>query len=817
MRIIAVLLIGLMVSPTSAGTYYVTNGLGSVWSTSTNWTPNGVPDDGDTVRIDHTMHLDVSKSIGDGSSTSQAGTGTVYMASQVLHGIGTAFTTQLHLGDIVCPTGANRCKFLTSITNDTTAGYSDGNGITACSVGSPCAFTFNHMGIFVSSLKAFTVDAGATLTLKNDAAVAGGSWNQSAGSGLMFDTTSVAETFHIGADANIGGSGTLLNFAGSSGSHVTVSKTGSNIASFRTQQVGGSTDAWDINVTYNDWSDIGDASNDAFEAPCGAGKRWNFDNITLTRIGNISTGPAIAPSNSCNLTVNKFEVKEPPTAAVELPYTQLQMVDGGGTLTGTRSITNSVIGSPNSGPYLFFSNNGIKGYTITGNYFDRVAESTSSYFTSAVQLFAGNLFVRRRFASDNSTNWTFLCAGNCQITNNYYVNDEGANSLNEHELMPNDGTTVLGTWRYDHSIYEKSGPQTGGFHCAHAQGNGASAVQTFQIDHFIVLPEGNGAASCTFAARGNPNGPHSFFNNALMQQGYLTTSSGGFVMGCCGDGATAVTLARYDSSLNWSKAVGTVSGDGYGLHYIGTHADVLNAGSVGHNAHYNGRSGQLYDNAGANGTTVFGYDGFRQTNKTTTALGANDVNLGSGSNETTQGPMFIDPTRNLATFDRAYLNHTATDYDGHSINAWADATVYAVGDTVSAATTGWYDGVTINYRCIKAHTSAAANATNGKPGNYTVVTSYRKNWEFAGAYSIRKMIIARTLFIDGGLSIVSSVGMTTTISCTQASPCDVIGALTNWVRRGETAQNPALRLAGVSGVDIGAVPMDVVFVPVIVQ
>lgn len=809
MRLISILLVGLMVSPASAGTYYVTNGLGSVWSVSTNWTPNGVPDNGDTVRIDHTMHLDVSKSIGDGSSTSQAGTGTVYMASQVLHGIGTAFTTQLHLGDIVCPTGANRCKFLTSITNDTTAGYSDGNGITACSVGSPCAFTFNHMGIFVSSLKAFTVDAGATLTLKNDAAVAGGSWNQSAGSGLTFDTTSVAETFHIGADANIGGAGTLLNFAGSSGSHVTVSKTGSNLASFRTQQVGGSTDAWDINVTYNDWSDIGDASNDAFEAPCGAGKRWNFDNITLTRIGNISTGPAIATSNSCNLTVNKFEVKEPPTAAAGLPYTQLQMIDGGGTLTGTRSITNSVIGSPTSGPYLFFSNNGIKGYTITGNYFDRVAESTSSYYTSATQLFAGNIFVRRRMSTDGSTNWTFLCAGNCQITNNYYVNEEGPNSNNDHELMPNDGTTVTGTWRYDHSIYERSGPQTGGFHCAHAQGNGASAVQVFQIDHFMVLPEGNGDASCTFAARGNPNGPHSLFHNSLMQKGYLTGQSGGMQLGCCGDGATAVTVGARDN-LFWSKAVGSVSGDGYGLRYVGTAADVLIAAGTKNNAHYNGRSGQLYDNAGANGTTVFGYDGFRQTNKTTTALGANDVNLGSGSSEGTQGPMFIDPTRAFATFDSAYLGHTATAWDGASH-------VYSIGDTVSAATTGWYGGATVNYRCVKAHTSASGNSTNGKPGDYTVVTSYRTNWEFASAYSIRQAVIAHTLYIDGALGIVSSAGMTVAISCSQASPCDIIGALTNWVRRGGTPQNPALRLAGSDGADIGPVPMDVIHVPVIVQ
>jgi len=475
----------------------------------------------------------------------------------------------------------------------------------------------------------------------------------------------------------------------------------------------------------------------------------------------------------------------PPANTANGTWKLVRFVDSGGTLTGQRTVTGNMLCGPDFGAEVSWANVGINGYTIRGNCFTRAyEEGTGAYPVLTNQVFSGNLFYLRRLASEG-TQWSFLGNGGTTIDHNYYFNDQGPVQNNDHDLMAADGTGANGTWLYSYSIDERSGPQTSGFHCTHPGGTGTGEgyTQVMELSHFLVLPEGNGVGSCTVALRGFSTGTTSIHDSTL-----ITASSGGLIAGCCGISGWAGYIATVKNNLFWGKSVGSAGTDGYGAHYISTVADTIASGAVDYNAHYNARTGNLYDQAGANGIASTGYDGFRVTNNSSFNLGAHDINLGTGSNEALQGPLFVDPTRSFASFDSGYLGHTAASADGNAISAWQDAHAYVAGDTVSASTTGWYGGRTINYRCVKAHTSAAADATNGKPGNYTVATSYRTNWEFASAYSIRKAMIAGTTVTDGALGL---------------SGATIIDALREWVRAGWMAKHTALRKAGNDGSDIG--------------
>ena len=192
--------------------------------------------------------------------------------------------------------------------------------------------------------------------------------------------------------------------------------------------------------------------------------------------------------------------------------------------------------------------------------------------------------------------------------------------------------------------------------------------------------------------------------------------------------------------------------------------DILTNANVMNNATYNMADGTVYDADGLNGVTVRGYTDLWQT---TQALTATDITLTAGTNETTQGPKFVDSTRNMATYDSVKLGNSAT--------AWAGTTSYVTGDFVSAATTSWYNGVTINYRSIIATTSGILTS----PG---IGTNWRAAWEFASVFRIREGILAGQDI--GGLNYIAD--------------------LHQWVRAGFAPQESTLNAAS-DGAWIGAV------------
>jgi hypothetical protein len=158
-----------------------------------------------------------------------------------------------------------------------------------------------------------------------------------------------------------------------------------------------------------------------------------------------------------------------------------------------------------------------------------------------------------------------------------------------------------------------------------------------------------------------------------------------------------------------------------------------------------------------------------------TAQGPHDVDV---LQPTVTHPYLADTTRNVATFDTAYL-HTAAGAQ------WVTSTAYTVGQIVSDPKAGVYNGATVNYRCTVAHTSGSSTEPN-------VGASWRTDWEFASLADIRTATPAGTTYIDGA------------IGC--SAGCTAIQALEGWVKRGFTPQNPALWCSGHDGEAVGAVP-----------
>ena len=120
--------------------------------------------------------------------------------------------------------------------------------------------------------------------------------------------------------------------------------------------------------------------------------------------------------------------------------------------------------------------------------------------------------------------------------------------------------------------------------------------------------------------------------------------------------------------------------------------------------------------------------------------GANDINL-----STKAEAMFSDLTRTFATAATDWLGHTAT------AGAWSSSSVsYAVGDIVSDSQSGVWQGKTVLYRALAAHTSAATN----RPANgatWQTDCGGGPCWEYASAYYLRDLIARGTRITDASI------------------------------------------------------------------
>ena len=301
---------------------------------------------------------------------------------------------------------------------------------------------------------------------------------------------------------------------------------------------------------------------------------------------------------------------------------------------------------------------------------------------------------------------------------------------------------------------------------------GGSAAGTLSAKNCLVLPNSAGTSPGELISPLSANLTYTVEHNTVTSTAF---PSGNAESGVGVYGENYAGVAGMYASLK-SNYVYSPTGQGAFLarHVAGTVSNPLASPSAGD---YN--AGNAIVNATGSGVkAIYGaIGGYADVVGTVTNPMFTWTNGGTpdlaqlGAHDFVASANFVDTTRNLATFDTAYL--------GNCASAWATATAYNVGDIVSTSDSGFYGGATVNFRCILAHTSNAGNSTNGKPG---VATNWRTNWEFASVYRLRTS------------AAVYSAGTR------QATAKD----LYNWVAAGWAPTNTALKGTAHDGGDIGA-------------
>ena len=345
-------------------------------------------------------------------------------------------------------------------------------------------------------------------------------------------------------------------------------------------------------------------------------------------------------------------------------------------------------------------------------------------FASSSNLFVVNRFVTSRtwYGSFGDAYWFHYAADNL----NYFINS----------FIPTSGADEIADMILD---YGNTSPEE-------PDGLAISTMPTgmhYSVKRVFNLPDSAGVSSGAWfnVYPLDNSGTCSFEHNTIVS----ARGSGG--ANCLKVGErTARTgfITSYQSNLIWTPS-GKVGGFKIERHALSSVQDTVSAANADYNWGWNLAAGSE-----GNGYNVGGGSAFFST-------GTPDVNGGSGD------PEFVDPTRNLIRFDIDYLGNSPA-------TAWADVTAYAVGDVVSASDADYFGGETINWRCVLAHTSAAANATNGKPGD---VSGFRTNWEPMSMYRLRE-------------------------------DTSRIAELMTWVKEGYSVQNASLNNAGHDGLTIGA-------------
>jgi hypothetical protein len=726
--------------------------------------PNGTPAIGDVAFINNVaVAWDTSDPIGEDLGVSIAGTGTVTASGQTVTGTNTAFLTQLRPGDAI--TVAAGTYLVNAVTNDTTISVRPNLTV------SGSAFTIRKCAVYTSGATgSVTVPTGQVLVARGDLNfTSGGHMTLAAGSALVIGDGAVPYRVY-GRSSGGSAPGGVLAANGTANSRVSISSAAYGYIAGETSDYY----AWSFDFNFTDF--IGIATVTSY-GQVTSGLKFKFDHCTFSRTGSLRS---LVSYGGAHVTfTNNRLISLPPS--VTGPYYTFLTIQPQVKTTGDRTITNNVLALPNILVRVDWQANDSKGLTMSHNLLGQVWGWGAATAGSQMAAADDNLFYVRTGAND-TLGWTFLGDGGDTISNSYFLEDEAAQN-NDRSLMSGDSANRAGTWKLDNFIFERANLNR--WDVTHASSGGAAIL--FWWNRVLMLPNPAGISPGQLKDRGN-----------APQSGVSIKLTHGTLMGNTADRGTGVNtgalemanlnagsiptgaVTNVSDNLLWSSAAWAGAGGGGYLAVTNPTStdtsDMLVAGSITNNAYWNASTGTLYDQNGANGTAVLGWDRWRQTVKPTFAT---DINLGSGTDARSQGPRFVDTTRNIATFDSAYL--------GNSAAAWGDGHTYAVGDVVSASTLTFYGGAVINYRCWQAHTSNAVDASLGKPGS---AASYRTYWEFASIHRIADAIVTETTLTDAR------------IGCTN---CTYIQALSAWVRQGFTPVNPAVWCAASDGGTIGAV------------
>lgn len=395
-----------------------------------------------------------------------------------------------------------------------------------------------------------------------------------------------------------------------------------------------------------------------------------------------------------------------------------------------------------------------------------LSTSTTPALTSGVREIKENVFQN----SIVGTTGSGYCYG-CTVEGNY----SRTTSVGYSWTGGNAGTqlsTFKGNYVYKNSTNNTLGPNVpileynyvvNGFSLTNVRGFGtASAVQATddQImrynviahvgtdtagDAIIVSQAANGS---TYTLTGNANELNSINTSCcnIITDGGISSPGGtdnhiyrnNFQLG------TLLAAIYVETSVHWAGSI--TAQNNTMLRFGGTSmAKVGDAGSCTTNPNDVCSAAQCNYNLGIAiagtpaGTCTNAHNGYWLDLSAASGWGANDVDL-----TTVEEAQFTDLKRTFATAANKFFGQSAT------AGAWSNASVsYAVGDIVSDSQSIW-QGETVLYRALAAHTSADTS----RPGNgatWQTACGGGPCWEYATEYFLRDMIAKGTRITDASI------------------------------------------------------------------
>jgi hypothetical protein len=422
--------------------------------------------------------------------------------------------------------------------------------------------------------------------------------------------------------------------------------------------------------------------------------------------------------------------------------------------TGIRQIENNVFDADLSNPSGQID---LRGFTITGNYFGSIITPRNTQAGNCAS-FAGNFY-----HSPYSAGEMFVAA--CNVTGNYFMGDHH-DQLNYHWL---DVGGVAGGITVSGNVLEHTGifvTENGKFIIT----NVSPQSGAYSVVSNIILPNIGHKATFALASimqvTGAPSGvTYTLDHNTVFMGSVAAVTTQEGSNGGGDDLNPANQITSFRNNLLWSDLTAG-NGPTYKLF-------AMQPGGLGVCAacDYNASTNAKTDGGGYSG----GANGYSDVFISSTP-GTHDIN--------NLNPLMVDQTRNVATFDIAYLGNAAAA-------AWSSGGSYSVGNLVSSSDATVYGGTVINYRWVNgtSQDSAGVNVVacsgNPKPGLHDATNgpNSRACWEWASLYDIRQAVAAGTQYSGQG----------------------VIAALLGWVKAGMSPTAQALHNAGSDGTDIGAV------------
>ncbi len=679
-----------------------------VWGNPGAWTPSGVPGNGDTVTI------------GDGVNMSVQGPVTI--------------------------------------------GSSGANG--------SIAVNLSNTGILV-------ITAWSSLTVRGDIAYTPNACSNTsvalsmqAGSALIWDSSAAASPaathYQFGPTGASACRSVLIS--GTLASPVSVSSNAAGGAGYFGNR-GFSTGAGSIQAAYANFTNIGDASNPAFQIAYEySGNnyiQWNAANSTFTHCG------VIASTDPAGLGVD--------TASTFNHSHNVHVNSQGGEIF-SRWIDIRPIGT-----------GGIR--QIAYNVFDTYMASSSDAFQAANFSIFSNYF-GAQIRLGGSIGWA-------QFQGNFYRESDFSTS----ELLDNlIGDSLSNLWVWDiHTIFNPHGPLTG---TATAKMDGdiidAAGVITqtsaflipnasinsynYTLQNSIFTPDSTGA--------GNDWAINVLFvpsQTGTLTMAHNTVATGGSkleeapLFSAHTSSPAPTGSVTYQDNILWSTSSSNLAPKLLAGNNNGE-VDVCHPANCDYNNGWNVQTGGGVANNG---------------DKLTGAANGYWDNFSSppGVHDLAVNPMFVDATRNTATFDSAYLQNTAPP--------WSSGATYSVGSMVSSSNSAFYNGALINYRYTNGTytmTGQACNGANPQPGLYTDLS--RACWEFATLYDLRQGIgssVSGTPCLGNGTRSAMTNQCLYDDQTIGAHGVDIIMTLIQWIRAGYSPTNSLLAGAAHDGTDIGAV------------